>query len=42
MIGLSDLDAVAEGEADGAVSVDRCMIQQLSPDLRIECRHLLR
>ena len=40
--GLSDLNAVAEGEADAAVGVNRCMIQQLSPGLRVECRHLLR
>ena len=39
---LSDFNAVAEGEADAAVGVDRCMIQQFSPGLRIECRHLLR
>ena len=42
MIGSSDLDAVAEGEADAAVGVDRCMIQQFSPGLRVKCRHLLR
>ena len=39
---LSDFNAVAEGEADAAVGVNRCMIQQLSPGLRIESRHLLR
>ena len=38
----SDLDAVAECEADAAVGVNRRMIQQLSPGLRVECRHLLR
>ena len=41
MIGSSDLDAVAEGEADAAVGANRRMIQQLSPGLRGECRHLL-
>ncbi len=41
MSGLSDLNAVAEGEADAAIVTDRCMIQQLSPGLRVECRHLL-
>ena len=41
MSGLSDLDAVAEDEADVAVCVDRRMIQQLSPGLWIEFRHLL-
>ena len=39
---MSDLDAVAEGEADAAVGANRCMIQQFSPGLRIEFRHLLR
>ena len=39
--GLSYLDAVAEGKANAAVGVDRCMIQQLSPGLRIESRHPL-
>jgi len=28
MIGSSDLNAVAEGEADAAVGANRCMIQQ--------------
>ena len=42
MIGSSDLNAVAEGEANAAVGVDRRMIQQLPPGLRVECRHLLR
>ena len=42
MIRPSDLDAVAEGEADAAVGVDCCMIQQLSPGFWVECRHLLR
>ncbi len=39
---LSDLDAVAEGEADAAVGADRRVIQQFSPRLRIEFRHLPR
>lgn len=39
---LSDLDAVAKGEADAAVGVDRRMIQQFSPGFLIEFRHLLR
>ena len=39
---LSNLHAVAEGEADAAVGVDRHMIQQFSPGFRIESRHLLR
>ena len=38
----SDLNTVAEGEADGTVGVDHCMIQPLSPCPRIEFRHLLR
>ena len=42
MIGLSDLNAVAEGEADAAIDTNRCMIQQLTPGLWIECRRLLR
>ena len=42
MSGPSDLNAIAEGEADGTVGVDRCMIQQLTPCFRIEFRHLLR
>ena len=42
MMGPSDFYAVAEGEADATINVDCCMIQQLSPGLRIECRHLLR
>ena len=42
MIGSSDLNAVAEGEADAAIGVNRRMIQQLSPGLWIEGRHLLR
>ena len=42
MIGSSDLDAVAEGEADAAVGVNRRMIQQFSPGLRVKCCHLLR
>ena len=42
MNGPSDLDAVAKGEANFTVSADRCVIQQLAPGLRIECRHLLR
>ena len=41
MIGSSDLNAVAEGEADAAVGANRCMIQQFSPGLRVKCRHLL-
>ena len=41
MIGSSDLDAVAEGEADAAVGANRCMIQQFSPGLRVKCCHLL-
>ena len=39
---LSNLHAVAEGEADAAVGVDRHMIRQFSPGFRIESRHLLR
>ena len=35
MIGRSDLDPVAEGEADGTVGIDSCMIQQFSPGLRM-------
>ena len=42
MIGSSDLNAVAEGEADAAVGANRCMIQQFSPGLRVKCCHLLR
>ena len=42
MIGLSDLVAVAKGETDGAVGADRRVIQQLSPGLRNEFRHLPR
>ena len=37
----SEFDAVAEGEADAAVGANRCMIQQFSPGLRVECRYLL-
>ena len=33
---LSNLHAVAEGEADAAVGADRHMIQQFSPGFRIE------
>ena len=39
---LSNLHAVAEGEADAAVGADRHMFQQFSPGFRIESRHLLR
>ena len=38
----SYFDAVAESEADAAVGIDRCMIQQFSPGLRVKCCHLLR
>ena len=41
MIRSSDLDTVAECEADAAVGANRRMIQQLSPGLRVECRYLL-
>ncbi len=41
-MGLSGFVAVAEGEADAAVGVDRRMIQQLFLGFRIESRHILR
>ena len=39
---MSNLYAVSEGEADTAVSVNRCMIQKLAPRFRVEHHHLLR
>ena len=41
-IALSDRGTVSEGEADAAIGINRRVIQQLSPGLRVECRNLLR